>query len=355
MAVRSLKLLFDEKAQLFRTMGVNPHTRETNGASKRQTIVAALGLAHLQGNERSLFELRKIQTNIFQDRSWVESAGDLGLLTWFTAECMPEQLDTVFNEFDFDSALTDFADAKSGETVGLSFFLAGIAHAAIVSPNSIPRLSDAAAYAYRALQNNQHSDGLFGHALHGPLSRRPVRRRFGTFADQTFAIYAMSTFVKALGVEEPLESALSCANAICALQGEMGQWWFQYDKKSSRVGRHYPLFSLHQDGTAPCALLALEGASGQSFKGPIFKGLSWSANVAAFESSSRGKDVAWHSIAPKERFSERLRSALAFLGLPDKPRDQDLFVRYEARPDRFGWMLYAFGQYGLLPEAAQSA
>ena len=71
------------------------------------------------------------------------------------------------------------------------------------------------------------------------------------------AIYALMTFARAFDIEEPLADALICANAIRALQGDKGQWWFLYDKRSSQVVNRYPVCSIYQNGMAPMALLAL--------------------------------------------------------------------------------------------------
>jgi hypothetical protein len=156
-------------------------------------------------------------------------------------------------------------------------------------------------------------------------------------------------FARAFQIEEPLASALSCANSICALQGEMGQWWFLYDKRACRVVHRYPVYSLHQDGTAPVGLLALGEATGQSFHQAIYKGLSWMTGANELGNDLRNLDLGWiwDSVWPKRWWTNCWEAPLHFLNISRGLPADALKIRYEARPDHFGWLLYAFGGVGL--------
>jgi len=129
----------------------------------------------------------------------------------------------------------------------------------------------------------------------------------------------------------------------------MGQWWFLYDKRACRVANRYPVFSLHQDGIAPVGLLALEEATGQSFHGSIYKGLSWAAGVNEIGDDLRNLDrgLIWDSIEPRRRIANYWEAGLSFMNISREPQVESLRIRYEARPDHFGWLLYAFGRFGL--------
>ena len=154
----------------------------------------------------------------------------------------------------------------------------------------------------------------------------------------------------------PIGPALDCANSICELQGELGQWWFLYDKHGSRIVNRYPVFSVHQDGTAPASLLALGGVTGQSFHKSIYKGLSWITGANELGNDLRNLDgtMIWDSIGPKRRTSKWWELARSFMRISGGPQPNNLRIRYEARPDHFGWLLYAFGEFGL-PRAALSS
>ena len=112
------------------------------------------------------------------------------------------------------------------------------------------------------------------------------------------AIYALATFARAFEIEEPLADALNCANAIRSLQGDRGEWWFLYDKRSSQVVDRYPVFSIYQNGMAPMALLALAEATGHNFDDAICNGLSWvaGANELGVDLRDRQHGIIWDSI-----------------------------------------------------------
>jgi hypothetical protein len=351
LALRSLVALFDEKEKLFcRCVTLMEDGFYREGTSRKRTIIALLGLHRLAESGGPLpLDVASIREVVLRNTNWVRSVGDLGLLTWFTAECVPEKLGILFNGLDFEKMLDSYSDGGQASTKGLAWLLAGIAHARLACPGTLPDLTDVAVKAYHLLQDNQSEGGIFGHATSPRFLQRTFWNRFGTFADQIYAVYALTIFARAFQIEEPLGSALGCANAVRALQGEMGQWWFLYDKRACRVVNRYPVFSLHQDGIAPVGLLALQEATGQSFHGSIYKGLSWAAGVNEIGDDLRNLDrgLIWDSIEPRRRIANYWEAALSFMNISREPQVESLRIRHEARPDHFGWLLYAFGRFGL--------
>jgi hypothetical protein len=345
LAVQSLNLLFDEKERLFyQRIVLTEHGFRRERTSRRRTMIVLLGLQRLvESGATHGFDVAAIRDAVLEDTSWVASAGDLGLLTWFTAVCAPEQLSTVLKDFDLDGGLETYVDGRQGHTQGLAWFLAGIAHARQARARTNADLTDVAVAAYRLLLGNQSENGIFGHMAFPRSVREILSKRFGTFADQTFAVYALTTFAQAFEIEEPLEFALNCANTICALQGEMGQWWFLYDKRRGCVVKRYPVYSVNQDGTAPMALLALEKSSGLCFHMPIWKGLSWIAarNELRTDLRSPERALIWDRIELREWMTKYWEAALRFARILRTPQVGSLRIRYEARPDHFGWLLYA--------------
>ena len=166
------------------------------------------------------------------------------------------------------------------------------------------------------MAENRGQHGLFGHkGRKNSLSGR-LRGHIGSFADQVYPIYAMSKFAKTFHLEEPLGSALTCATAICRAQGKSGQWWWLYDSRSARVSSRYPVYSVHQYGMAPMCLFAVEDATGQSFREPIYKGLRWiyGDNELSVDMRDATETLIWRCI------------------LPGNPKDENLGDSDECRP-----------------------
>jgi hypothetical protein len=356
LALRSLTLLFQEKKKLFsRRITVTEEGLCQEESSPKRTIIALLGLQRAaQSGVVPPFDVASICDAVLCDTSWVRSVGDLGLLTWFTADYFPGRLGTLFDEFDFGKALNAFSDARQASTIGLSWFLTGIARARLVCDGAVPDLTDIAVDAFHLLQNNQGASGIFGHAKFPRFFSQAFWNCFGTFADQTYAIYALTTFARAFEIDEPLASALACANSVCSLQGNKGQWWFLYNNRACRVANQYPVMSLHQDGTAPLALFAVEEATGQNFRGPIYRGLSWvtGANELGDDLRNLDQGLIWDSIGLRKRIPNYWEVALSCVNGSRCAQVKSLRIRYEARPDHFGWLLYAFGRFGLPKGAA---
>lgn len=360
LALRSLVSLLDENAMLFaRRITVTEDGLARQGTSRRGTMIALLGLQRLaeSGVTEERFDTASIRDAVWGDTSWIKSLADLGLLTWFTAVCQPERLQVLLESFNFGEALENYPDGQHASTTSLAWFLTGIGHARLAYPGKLPDLTDVAVETYHLLLDNQSENGIFGHAAAPRFLRDAFCRRLGTFADQIYSIYALSTFARAFHIEEPLGPTLDCAKSLCALQGEMGQWWYLYDKNACRVVNRYPVFSFHQDGIAPAALFALEDALGQSFQSSILKGLSWisGGNELANDLRDSERNLIWDCIQPRRELTKYWEAALSFIRITREPQSERLQIRYESRPNHFGWLLYAFGKFGLAADRAQAA
>jgi hypothetical protein len=64
----------------------------------------------------------------------------------------------------------------------------------------------------------------------------------------------------------------------------------------------------------------------------------------------------WDSIdAAQWHITRHWETACNYLHISRSPRVKNLRIRYEARPDHFGWLLYAFGEFGLPNRAIATA
>jgi hypothetical protein len=350
LAIESLKYLFDEKQRLFCRSAVwTKRGIRREAPSRKLTTIVLLGLQRLaQSGVTQTFDLATIQRAVLADTAWIRSAGDLGLLVWFTALCAPEKFAVALKDFDWDVVLHTFADARQGRTVGLTWLLTGIAHARQVCAETHTDLTDLAVAIYRLLRDSQGRSGLFGHVAARQGIRGIFSSRFGSFADQMFTINALVTFARVFDIDEPLQPALNCANAVCALQGAVGQWWAVYDKNKGCVARRYPLYAVHQHGIAPLALLALERSTSVSFQEPLRKGLALisAGSEQSADLGSAEKYVSWDRIELCQRMAMCWKTTLEFVHASRTPRNERLRVRWEVRPEHLGWLLYAFGNLG---------
>jgi hypothetical protein len=349
LAVRSLLSLLDEQQGLFAHRIEGPvHGVCSKETAARYSMIALLGLERLaQSGARVDLNTIAIQNTVFKDAGSIASAGDLGLLTWVMALCNSGRLPQLFSDFDFDKVLSTFGDARRRSTRGLAWFLSGIAHAQAAGTRSAVDLTDVAVETYHLLLDNQSEYGLFRRCGMARSIREIVATRFGTFEDQMYAIYALTAFARAFEIDEPLESALMCANCVCDLQGDGGQWWHLYDTRRGRVASRYPVCSAHQDGIGPVALLALEDVTSQSFQEAVWDGLSWICdNELGVDLNGLDRGLLLDAI-DRRAVSRHWETVCSYLRMPQNGTPKDLRIRRDGRPDHFGWLLYAFGNFGL--------
>jgi hypothetical protein len=89
--------------------------------------------------------------------------------------------------------------------------------------------------------------------------------------------------------------------------------------------------------------LELAEATGQNFDDAICSGLSWvaGANELGVDLRDRQHGIIWDSIEPRSRITYFCEHALHFMQNSGKLRNENLRIRFEVRPDHFGWLLYA--------------
>jgi len=331
---------------------------EQEGVSRRYTMISLLGLHRLEAAGFSCpLAVRPVLNGLLRDLGPVSSLGDLGLLLWLCASAAPDRLPEVVSKVDVKRDLRRFEEVRSQRTMELAWFLTGLANASLALPRSAPDLENLALAIYRLLRKNQGPYGAFGHLAPDKSLAGRFRGRIGSFADQVYPIYALTRFATAYGIEPPLAMALRCAKAVCKLQGPQGQWWWQYDSRSGTIFQRYPVFSVHQDGMGPMALLELGEAVGTDFSGPVYKGLQWVGgdNELACEMRDMRLRVIWRSVENGSRHWNRLRSVGRLLGATRSVDSADgLRINFECRPYHLGWLLYAFAGRSAAVRAAHS-
>jgi hypothetical protein len=349
--VTGLISMFDPNRKLFchrLRQGESGLVRE--GISHRYTMIALLGLRRLQAAGVSIpFDIPSISQVLLNDTRWLENVGDLGLLVWLCAMVSPERLTEIDSRFDLKHALVHFHETRRGRTMELSWFLAGLAHQNLACPDRLPHLRDTAMETYQLLKKNQGEYGVFSHLAENGGLTGLMRGRMGSFADQVYPIYALAKFSRAYQVPKAAERALDTALTLCELQGPHGQWWWHYDAASGKVLGQYPVYSVHQYGIAPMALLALGEETQSDFTPWIYKGLRWIHGDNELEHDMRDSstNVVWRYIYRND-YKKHWDVALAILmARGDVESHKELAVLHECRPYELGWLLYAFAGYGM--------
>jgi len=196
------------------------------------------------------------------------------------------------------------------------------------------------------IRRQEGETGLFYNASHlAPFLLR-ARRHVPNFADQIYAIQALSMVSAHLSHSESRIAATSCAHRICRLQGTLGQWWWHYNPSSGKVIESFPVYSVHQHSMAPMALSALHFAGGPDFRISIERGFSWlSNNELNINMIDWNAKTIWRDIELDEGIiAKKLRHLRLAAGRQfEKSHSEKVRLRcnYETRPYEWGWYLYA--------------
>jgi hypothetical protein len=344
LAIRGLERMYDVEKSLFcYRLKQTPNGNIKEGISQRYTIMTLLGLLRAESvGYQSPIDLCATIDALYSNTTWVDNIGDLGLLLWLSS-VSGRKLDTFYTTFDLENALESYSDARNRLTMELAWLLVGLTYASRAEEKQLSCIEPLARQTYKLLASNQGKHGLFGHMAKWHSMAGVVRGRMGSFADQVYPIFAMAHFSEVFGHQEAREKAMRCANAICSLQGSLGQWWWHYDSVTGRVVEHYPVYSVHQHGMAPMALLALQETCGADFDTHIYGGLSWISGANELQQDLEDNDagVAWRCIQPPKsnQFAAGIRALMG-----KEPSEGPLHILYECRPYELGWLLYAFAQ-----------
>lgn len=338
--------MFDAQRQLFCTKMIRTeHGMVQEGISPRYTMITLMGLHRLeQAGQPSPIAISPSFETLFNDSSWINNAGDLGLLLWLCSLVTPDRIFEFFTRHDLNAALEKFADAREHRTMELSWILSGLAHAVHAEKELREKLSPLASKLYATIRGNRDSHAIFGHQTNSGGLKGRLRGRLGSFADQVYPIYAFAWAHRAFGFGGALDASIACAEAICAAQGPRGQWWWHYDAKSGHAVGKYPVYSVHQHGMAPLALFAVADAGGKDFSRELYLGLEWiyGANELNQDMRDAATKVVWRCIRPAKsrRYFDQARVMLHLHSGAQTP--SDLHVLHECWPYELGWLLYAF-------------
>lgn len=269
-----------------------------------------------------------------------DDPGVVALAAWSAAEAANHHANKLFKKLE-----DIFARNEPLATVDCAWTL--------IAALAALHLADTRQLAVRAKERllaNQGSSGLFPHMLPSRSSGR-LRGHVGSFADQVYSIQGLARYSVAMCDPTALAAADACGARICALQGPAGQWWWHYDARNGGVVEGYPVYSVHQHGMGPMALLDLRDAGGRDHLRSVIRGLEWIERHPEVSGSmvDDRENVIWRKAGRREpKKATRAISALTTAIHPGMklPGLDAIFppnrLDYECRPYELGWLLYAW-------------
>jgi hypothetical protein len=319
-------------------------TERREGVSLRYTAMTALGLAHTDtATQMHALEGGTIAELLQQAAMRAEQSSDIGaiaLTAWAIAEATG-----VFTASLYTALSRHLTSGAPISTVECAWCLsAALAARGLADTSALIEAARAGLFSARS------GSPLFGHMIPASASGR-LRSHIGCFADQVYPIQALSRLHACLGDIAALTAAEVCAERICALQGDSGQWWWHYDVRHGTVAEGYPVYSVHQHAMAPMALLELREAGGRDFFNCIINGLRWLDHRPETQDALivPDKGVVWRKVARREpnKFVRKAAAAGTALWSGFRlPAVDALFpphhIDRECRPYEFGLMLYAW-------------
>jgi hypothetical protein len=194
--------------------------------------------------------------------------------------------------------------------------------------------------------------------------RSLLEGRFASFASQVYPLHGLAALHRLTG--EPLPSeAVAVARRIVDCQGPLGQWWWLYSTRASRIVEGYPVYSVHQDGMAFLGLVEIERLGGGGFMAALELGLDWLGGANELGTSLVDRDPPLINRCIQRAGSDadgsyglatsNYRRTIARSLAPAVGRDrvaagpEGFEVLRECRSYHLGWLLYA---HALIERAA---
>jgi hypothetical protein len=317
-----------------------------DGTSIRYGAITALGASSLpEERQRNLFggeSVHEFCARLLGAISASSELGEVALVSWLAGE---------IGHADAARALELLTVRVAASTPAPVVETAWALTAAVALSGLAPTGELAGMVATRLLAARGGDGVLFPHNI-TPTSQPWYRQPVGCFADQVYPIQALARYHRTFDDRAALGAAQSCADRICDLQGDAGQWWWHYDWSQGDVIEGYPVYSVHQHAMAPMALLDLAECGGSRHDEAIRLGVGWltdrpeTPEPLVFDELG----VVWRKVArrePKPKLTRFLRGAARAVSSGSKLRVLDAVARpttidFECRPYELGWLLYAW-------------
>ncbi|QIO98917.1 hypothetical protein [Bradyrhizobium symbiodeficiens] len=275
-----------------------------------------------------------------------------GVALWTSAELGVTLPDEILRHI--EGLVADRNQWRSFRAQDLGMIIAGVVAQAKTDRKWTPKAAELVQF---LLDRYYSPSGLFFDAAQGP------RRRFASFATQTYLLLACYTYGELTNDSRLIEIANATTRKLIGLQGPAGEWPWFFDATSGRVLDFYEVYSVHQYGMAPAFLEMAEQHGVQEARDAICKGFRWVLGQNQLSKSMLVPDLHL-SIRSQVRRGE-LKSkgprVMRSIGSALLQRDASLIdpseieLRLECRSYELGWILWSFGSRSDLPELTHHA
>lgn len=330
-----------------------------SGASLRYTAMTALGVERAAEHGLSCaLDLDQLYEALEATVAGAETSGDLGLVLWATARNDPRVAERALGDLrEFD----DLSRTRRGSMVHsteLAWVVTGLAEALVSGIGDEREVRARLDRAFTRLLEQRGESGLlcFARPLHrggfaGP--RGLLQGELGFFDAQVYAIVACLARDRATPDPEARAAARRIAERLLDHQHPRGQWGWHYNARTGALVDLYPVYSVHQDGMAPMAMLPVERALGLVTTPAVARGVAWlfGDNELGEPLADEERLIIWRSIRRRHGAVRHALKAASVLGAGARldlgarlASPRTLEIDREMRPYHLGFCLYAFSE-----------
>jgi hypothetical protein len=331
------------------------------GTSVRYTAMTALGVerAFEHGLECDI-DLDSLYEALDATLAGIDNSGDLGLVLWASARGDTRLAERALRDLGEFGDVARARRATMVHTTELAWVVTGLAEALAAGIGDERDVRLRLDRAYRRLLEHRGASGLMCYAR--PLSRAAslraralIQGELGFFDAQVYTIVACLARDRVTPDPEARDVARVIGEHILHHQHPRGQWGWHYNARTGALVDLYPVYSVHQDGMAPMALLPLERTTGLPTTAAVARGAAWlfGDNELGEPLADEPDAIIWRSVR-RRAWRSRVVHPLKAASLLRVGRTLDLGARLagkdgleidrEMRPYHLGFCLYGFAE-----------
>jgi glycosyltransferase involved in cell wall biosynthesis len=358
LALQSLPRMYQRDRQLFcfKVMESDGQIIPVD-VSVRYTAMTIVGLQHAtECGLASPMPVSQLLDGLVRNVHEQTSLGDLGLVLWAASVVDPARTEPILSRLQQRWKQWDALIPHDQLSMHIQWAINGVC--AFVRHRGARGESETTLRDLHRVLMERHFNtetALFYYrAGQHPNLRTTFSHNAGYFAEQVYGIHALDCYAHTTGDQEAARLALRTAHALCDRQTSHGGWAWLYDVTTGDTLDNFPLYSVHQHGMGPLAMLPLARRGDGRLMGAVQAGIQWvfgdnELGESLFDAS---REIIWRSVKARHFARQRhlLHKALSIARLSTICRHPCLqpkrfAVDYECRPYELGWLLYALSDY----------